>query len=73
MQVTYRFVSFLNEQNFIEGRYVPVVDGKPVASEVGDSVVTEAKVPEKFTMPKETHADGEAGTAASEPASAPAK
>ncbi|BBN14269.1 ATP:ADP antiporter, AAA family [Marchantia polymorpha subsp. ruderalis] len=29
-EVSYRFVSVLNEQGFIEGRYVPVVDGKPV-------------------------------------------
>ncbi|KAL3681200.1 hypothetical protein R1sor_024156 [Riccia sorocarpa] len=29
-EVQYRFVSVLNEQGFIEGRYVPVVDGKPM-------------------------------------------
>jgi hypothetical protein len=32
VQVTYRFVSVLNEQGFIEGRYVPVVDGQVVAA-----------------------------------------
>jgi hypothetical protein len=32
VQVTYRFVSVLNEQGFIEGRYVPVVDGQAVAA-----------------------------------------
>ena len=32
VQVAYRFVSVLNEQGFIEGRYVPVLDGVPVAS-----------------------------------------
>jgi hypothetical protein len=35
----------LNEQGFIEGRYVPVLDGKPVASGVSDSAVTDATVP----------------------------
>ena len=28
LQVTYRFVSVLNDQGFLEGRYVPVVDGQ---------------------------------------------
>jgi AAA family ATP:ADP antiporter len=27
-EVTYRFVSVLNEQGFLEGRYVPVIDGQ---------------------------------------------
>eukprot|EP00850_Spirogloea_muscicola_P007672 SM000039S14502 [mRNA] locus=s39:504238:507524:+ [translate_table: standard] len=29
-EVKYRFVSVLNEQGFVEGRYVPILDGKPV-------------------------------------------
>ncbi|KAJ7550065.1 hypothetical protein O6H91_07G081300 [Diphasiastrum complanatum] len=29
-EVAYRFVSVLNEQGFIEGRYVPVLDGQPM-------------------------------------------
>lgn len=29
-QVAYRFVSVLNEQGFIEGKYVPVIDGTPI-------------------------------------------
>ncbi|CAM6098466.1 unnamed protein product [Calypogeia fissa] len=40
-EVAYRFVSVLNEQGFIEGRYVPVVDGKtlvkPAAAPVKES------------------------------------
>lgn len=32
MQATYRFVSVLNEQGFIEGRYVPVIDGQTEVS-----------------------------------------
>lgn len=52
-EVTYRFVSVLNEQGFIEGRYVPVVDGKPVASEVGESAITEAKLPEPIASAEE--------------------
>ncbi|KAJ7296263.1 hypothetical protein O6H91_17G072600 [Diphasiastrum complanatum] len=31
-EVTYRFVSVLNEQGFIEGRYVPVFDGQAITS-----------------------------------------
>jgi AAA family ATP:ADP antiporter len=31
-EVTYRFVSVLNEQGFLEGRYVPVVDGQKEAA-----------------------------------------
>lgn len=30
--MTYRFVSVLNEQGFLEGRYVPVVDGQKEAT-----------------------------------------
>ncbi|KAI5055097.1 hypothetical protein GOP47_0030242 [Adiantum capillus-veneris] len=67
-QVTYRFVSVFNEKGFIEGRYVPVVDGKPVPLDVGDSAVIEAEVPTKIPIEMETQADGEAGTSASEPA-----
>lgn len=69
-EVTYRFVSVLNEKGFIEGRYVPVVDGKPVASVVGDSAVIEAEVQDKAPIVKDTQADGEAGTYTSEPAPA---
>lgn len=36
IQVAYRFVSVLNEQGFIEGRYVPVVDGKTVVKQAAD-------------------------------------
>jgi len=32
-EVTYRFVSVLNEQGFLEGRYVPVVDGQKEATQ----------------------------------------
>ncbi|CAM6014902.1 unnamed protein product [Sphagnum balticum] len=32
VQVTYHFVNVLNEQGFIEGRYVPIVDGQAVAA-----------------------------------------
>ncbi|KAI5068587.1 hypothetical protein GOP47_0016932 [Adiantum capillus-veneris] len=45
-EVTYRFVSAMNEQGFLEGRYVPIIDGKPVASEAGVSAVVEARLPE---------------------------
>jgi len=39
-EVTYRFVSILNEQGFIEGRYVPVMDGStPMTQSDGNSVV----------------------------------
>jgi AAA family ATP:ADP antiporter len=39
-EVTYRFVSVLNEQGFIEGRYVPVMDGStPMTQSDGNSVV----------------------------------
>jgi AAA family ATP:ADP antiporter len=31
-EVTYRFVSVLNEQGFLEGRYVPVIDGQKEAT-----------------------------------------
>eukprot|EP00249_Psilotum_nudum_P024241 c29132_g1_i1 orf=436-2646(+) len=43
-EVTYRFVSVLNEHGFIEGRYVPVMDGKTLAVEVSDSAVSDAVV-----------------------------
>lgn len=34
LQVTYRFVSVLNEQGFIEGRYVPVIDGQAMTPQI---------------------------------------
>lgn len=39
-------MSVFNEQGFIEGRYVPVVDGKSVAAEAGVSAVAEPKLSE---------------------------
>eukprot|EP00250_Pteridium_aquilinum_P014272 c21881_g1_i1 orf=388-2619(+) len=81
-EVTYRFVSVLNEQGFIEGRYVPIVDGKAVASEAGDSAVVEAKLPEPLNelpeplnvkdgfLTKETGSNGSAGVTSAEPAPA---
>ena len=36
--MTYRFVSVLNEQGFLEGRYVPVIDGqKEAASPISET------------------------------------
>eukprot|EP00897_Mesotaenium_endlicherianum_P006023 jgi/Mesen1/5449/ME000272S04784 len=31
-EVSYRFMSVMNEQGFIEGRYVPIVDGRPITA-----------------------------------------
>jgi len=57
-EVTYRFVSVLNEQGFLEGRYVPVIDGPkevspaavaktatPLGSSNGDGSAGETDVP----------------------------
>lgn len=45
-EVTYRFVSVMNEQGFLEGRYVPIADGKPIATEAGASAIVDARPPE---------------------------
>lgn len=72
MQITYRFVSVLNEQGFIEGRYVPVVDGKSVASEAGDSAVVEARLSEPLNVGdgQEAGSNGSASGTIVEPAPA---
>lgn len=71
-EITYRFVSVLNEQGFIEGRYVPVVDGKSVASEAGDSAVVEARLSEPLNEGdgQEAGSNGSASGTIVEPAPA---
>ncbi|KAH7366072.1 hypothetical protein KP509_18G062100 [Ceratopteris richardii] len=56
-EVTYRFVSVLNEKGFIEGRYVPVIDGRPVASQVGESAVIDPALPDQTPTTKKTLGD----------------
>ena len=64
-------MSVLNEQGFIEGRYVPVLDGKPVASGVSESAVTEASLPIETEEEKSKDGDGGSGKGLpAEPASA---
>lgn len=59
MQVAYRFVSVLNEQGFIEGRYVPVVDGK--------TVVTQAAAPAPVVETTEPTVNGDASSSNGSP------
>ena len=60
-------MSVLNEQGFIEGRYVPILDGKPVASGVSESAVTEASLPTGASeteeeKSKDVDGDGDGGS-----------
>ncbi|KAL2620793.1 hypothetical protein R1flu_000998 [Riccia fluitans] len=69
-EVQYRFVSVLNEQGFIEGRYVPVVDGKPLPQ---GSVTPAEPLPRNGDARKPTEGEDSTDTPAAKaaPASAP--
>uniref|UniRef100_A0A0C9RV79 ADP,ATP carrier protein n=1 Tax=Wollemia nobilis TaxID=56998 RepID=A0A0C9RV79_9CONI len=50
-EVTYRFVSMLNEQGFIEGRYVPVTEGNtPLPQSDGNLVMPENPPTDKLEV-----------------------
>jgi len=62
-QVTYRFVSVLNEQGFLEGRYVPVIDGQKEAT---PAAVAQATAP--LGLSNGDGSTGETDVPSSEPA-----
>jgi hypothetical protein len=69
MQVAYRFVSVLNEQGFIEGRYVPVVGGKTVIKDA--EVSAPPPVEESSESTESTNGDASAPAGPSYSISAP--